>query len=80
MHALYIYIGIYISPTLTSLILQEVTEGHKVEIVGFGSFSSHHRAARPGRNPKTGQDLDIEDRRTVPSFTAAKNFRDRVNE
>jgi len=74
MHALYMYI----SPIITSLILQEVTEGHKVNIVGFGTFKRSDRAARKGRNPKTGEELDIAAKK-APSFTAGKNFKESVN-
>ncbi len=52
--------------------------GHRIEIRGFGSFSLHHRAARVGRNPKTGEPVQLPAKR-VPHFKPGKELRERVN-
>ncbi len=49
-----------------------------VQLVGFGSFSTGQRAARTGRNPSTGAEIQIGAARTV-KFTAGKAFKDAVN-
>lgn len=51
----------------------------RVEIRGFGSFSLHHRPARIGRNPKTGESVKIPEKR-VPHFKPGKEMRERVNQ
>ncbi len=50
----------------------------RVEIRGFGSFALHHRPARVGRNPKTGEPVHIPPKR-VPHFKPGKEMRERVN-
>jgi integration host factor subunit beta len=50
----------------------------RVEIRGFGSFALHHRPARVGRNPKTGDPVEIPPKR-VPHFKPGKEMRERVN-
>lgn len=55
-----------------------LAEGDRVEIRGFGSFSLHYRAPRLGRNPKTGEQVDLESK-YVPHFKPGKELRDRVN-
>ena len=52
--------------------------GGKVTLVGFGTFSVTKRAARTGRNPKTGEAIKIAAAKTV-KFTAGKAFKDAVN-
>ena len=51
--------------------------GEKVVITGFGTFSIRKRAARPGRNPKTGEKITIEARK-APSFTPGKTLKKAV--
>ncbi|MDJ0526739.1 MAG: HU family DNA-binding protein, partial [Microcystis sp. M53600_WE12] len=58
-------------------IIEAVSEGDKVTLVGFGSFEARERQAREGRNPKTGDKMDIPATR-VPAFSAGKLFKDRV--
>lgn len=64
------------------LILDRVSQAlgrdERVEIRGFGSFSLHHRPARIGRNPKTGEPVEIAAKR-VPHFKPGKELRERVN-
>ncbi|MES1926914.1 integration host factor subunit beta [Salinisphaera sp. T31B1] len=59
-------------------VIAELADGGRVEIRGFGSFSVHHRPARRGRNPKTGESVDIP-RKYVPHFKPGKELRERVN-
>jgi len=56
-----------------------VAGGGKVQLVGFGNFEPHHRAARAGRNPQTGEPIEIAEA-TLPKFTPGKLFKDRVVE
>ncbi|MBH1969635.1 HU family DNA-binding protein [Moraxellaceae bacterium AER2_44_116] len=51
--------------------------GDAVTLVGFGTFSVKKRAARKGRNPKTGESIDIA-ASTVPDFKAGKSLKDAV--
>ncbi len=59
-------------------IKKAVTKGDNVQLIGFGTFSSGKRAARMGRNPKTGEAIKIAAAKTV-KFTAGKAFKDAVN-
>ncbi|TQV84504.1 integration host factor subunit beta [Aliikangiella coralliicola] len=58
---------------------QSLAKGERIEIRGFGSFSLHYRAPRVGRNPKTGQSVELEGK-YVPHFKPGKELRDRVND
>jgi len=58
-------------------IMEAVSEGDKVTLVGFGSFESRDRKAREGRNPKTGDKREIP-ATTVPAFSAGKLFKEKV--
>ncbi|UIF89439.1 HU family DNA-binding protein [Cupriavidus sp. UYPR2.512] len=55
-----------------------IGNGDTVQLVGFGSFGVADRAARTGRNPKTGEEIVIKASRT-PKFTPGKGLKDRVN-
>jgi DNA-binding protein HU-beta len=59
-------------------VTRALKKGDQVAIVGFGSFSVKSRAARQGRNPKTGAPIDIPASR-VPGFKAGKALKDAVN-
>ena len=63
---------------LLKTVMQVVADGNKVTLVGFGTFEPRMRSAREGRNPKTGDTLQIPATR-VPIFAAGKTFRDAVN-
>ncbi|MBT8062752.1 MAG: HU family DNA-binding protein [Gammaproteobacteria bacterium] len=52
--------------------------GEQVSVVGFGTFSVKHRAARAGRNPRTGETIQIS-ASNVPGFKAGKALKDAVN-
>lgn len=55
-----------------------LANGERVEIRGFGSFSLHHRSSRVGRNPKTGEAVQLQAKH-VPHFKPGKELRERVN-
>ncbi|WP_237065442.1 integration host factor subunit beta [Microbulbifer guangxiensis] len=55
-----------------------LAQGERIEIRGFGSFSLHYRAPRTGRNPKTGDAVQLAGK-YVPHFKPGKELRDRVN-
>ena len=57
---------------------ETLAEGERIEIRGFGSFSLHYREARLGRNPKTGEKVELEGK-YVPHFIPGKELRERVN-
>ncbi len=61
------------------IIAVELDAGRKVSIAGFGTFSTRRSSARKGRNPQTGESIDIP-ARTVAKFSAAKGLKDRVYE
>lgn len=58
-------------------IRDSLKRGEKVVITGFGTFSVRKRAARPGRNPKTGEKITIAARK-APAFTAGKTLKKAV--
>lgn len=61
-----------------SSVMNTVKQGDKVTIVGFGGWEAAHRAARSGRNPQTGEVINIP-ASVVPKFKAGKKFKDLVN-
>ncbi|NJL01240.1 MAG: HU family DNA-binding protein [Spirulinaceae cyanobacterium RM2_2_10] len=58
-------------------IMEAVSKGEKVVLVGFGSFEARDRRAREGRNPQTGEKIEIKATR-VPVFSAGKLFKEQV--
>ena len=62
----------------TEVVTEELKNGGKVQLVGFGTFEVSERSAREGRNPKTGETMTIEASR-APKFKAGKALRDAVN-
>ncbi len=58
---------------------QSLANGERIEIRGFGSFSLHFRPPRLGRNPKTGDPVELPGK-YVPHFKPGKALRERVNE
>ena len=62
----------------TGLIAAELKRGGKVAIAGFGNFELRKRAARQGRNPRTGKAMTIK-ASTVPAFRAGKGLKEQVN-
>lgn len=67
---------------VTEAVLDKLTEamsnGEKVQLVGFGTFEAKERAGRIGKNPRTGEDVKI-DACKVPSFKAGKVLKESVN-
>jgi integration host factor subunit beta len=59
-------------------ISQRLAKGGRVELRGFGAFSTRSRDARTGRNPRTGETVDVEAKR-VPYFKPGKEMRQRLN-
>jgi integration host factor subunit beta len=58
---------------------QSLAEGGRVEVRGFGSFGLNYRPARTGRNPKTGETVQVAAKH-IPHFKAGKEMRERVEE
>ena len=65
--------------TMLEHMTQVLSSGERIEIRGFGSFSLQYRAPRLGRNPKTGEAVELEGK-YVPHFKPGKELRDRVND
>lgn len=59
-------------------LISTLEKGERVEVRGFGSFSLHHRQARVGRNPKTGESVVLA-AKSVPHFKAGKDLKERVD-
>ena len=55
-----------------------LVEGDKVQVLGFGTFENRTRAARKGRNPRTGEEIEIKSSK-LPSFKAGKSLKEAVN-
>lgn len=64
--------------TIIEHMSHSLAEGQRIEIRGFGSFSLHYRAARTGRNPKTGDPVQLP-AKYVPHFKPGKTLRERVD-
>lgn len=69
--------AIFSSDSGEGIIAVELDAGRDVSIAGFGKFETRHRKARAGRNPATGEAIQIA-AATVPAFKAAKGLKDRV--
>ena len=61
------------------VITEELKKGEKIQLVGFGTFEVAERAAREGRNPLTGETMQIKASK-APKFKAGKALKDAVNE
>lgn len=59
-------------------IIASLARGDRVELRGFGAFTVKHRAARQGRNPRTGETVFVEEK-FVPFFKTGKELRERLN-
>tara|TARA_B100000029_G_scaffold303928_1_gene296744 strand:+ start:1265 stop:1564 length:300 start_codon:yes stop_codon:yes gene_type:complete len=64
--------------TILEYMSSSLSNGERIEIRGFGSFSLHFRSARSGRNPKTGESVALP-AKYVPHFKPGKELRERVN-
>ncbi|HAU32579.1 MAG: Histone family protein DNA-binding protein [Desulfotomaculum sp. 46_296] len=63
---------------LIETVEEALVRGDRVQLVGFGTFEIRERAARKGRNPQTGQEIDIAATR-VPVFKAGKSLREVIS-
>lgn len=64
--------------TIFEEIIEAMCHGNRVELRGFGAFSVKKRDGRMGRNPRTGEAVQVEEKH-VPFFKAGKLLRDRLN-
>ena len=64
---------------VTATITEALKAGDKVQLVGFGTFETRGRAARTGKNPRTGEAIEIKASK-VPAFKAGKALKDTVND
>lgn len=64
--------------TILDAVSKSLAAGERVEIRGFGSFSLNYRPPRLGRNPKTGEKVEVPEK-YVPHFKAGKELRERVD-
>ena len=62
----------------TEVVAKELRNGGKIQLVGFGTFEVAERAAREGRNPQTGETMQIAAAK-APKFKAGKALKDEVN-
>ena len=59
-------------------IKRALIEGDKVQVLGFGTFEVRERAARKGRNPRTGEEIEIKSSK-LPSFKSGKSLKEACN-
>ncbi len=64
--------------TFFDTIVDQLANGGRVELRGFGAFSTRQRKARTGRNPRTGESVQVPAKR-VPYFKPGKEMRERLN-
>ena len=62
----------------TEVVEEELKKGEKIQLVGFGTFEVYERAAREGRNPQTGETMQIAASKS-PKFKAGKALKDAIN-
>ena len=65
--------------TIFDSIIEAIQKGEKIEIRGFGSFRTRERRGRVGRNPKTGEKVEVPAKR-VPYFKPSKELKDLIND
>jgi integration host factor subunit beta len=64
--------------TVFDSMTEALAAGDRIEIRGFGSFQVKHRRSREGRNPRTGEKVDVEEKK-VPFFKVGKELKERVD-
>jgi integration host factor subunit beta len=64
--------------TILDAVSDALVRGHRVEIRGFGSFTVNHRAPRTGRNPRSGAEVNIPEKK-VPHFKPGKALRELID-
>ena len=62
----------------TDVVTEQLKKGEKIQLVGFGTFEVSERSARTGRNPQTGEEMQIAASK-APKFKAGKALKDAVN-
>ena len=62
---------------LFDVVTETLADGERVQVIGFGSFEVRERASRKGRNPQTGEEIEIPATK-VPAFKAGKGLKDAV--
>ena len=62
----------------TEVVAEELAKGEKIQLVGFGTFEVSERAAREGRNPRSGETMTIAASK-APKFKAGKALKDAIN-
>ena len=62
----------------TDVVAEQLKKGEQIQLVGFGTFKVSERAAREGRNPQTGETMQIKASKS-PKFTAGKALKDALN-
>ena len=62
----------------TEAITEALAKGDTISLIGFGTFKTKTRAARTGKNPRTGEAIEVP-AATVPAFKAGKALKDSVN-
>jgi DNA-binding protein HU-beta len=65
-------------PLFSFLFFQQVSQDKRINLSGFGTFKLSQRSARKGRNPQTGEEIQIKASKSV-SFTAAKALKEKLN-
>ncbi|WP_169566571.1 integration host factor subunit beta [Sneathiella limimaris] len=65
--------------TIFDTISDALANGERVELRGFGAFSTKERASRVGRNPRTGEQVSV-DQKLVPFFKCGKEMREKLND
>jgi integration host factor subunit beta len=65
--------------TVLDEIIKALADGDRVELRGFGAFSTKSRNSRQGRNPRTGETVEVA-AKSVPFFKTGKELRERLNE
>jgi DNA-binding protein HU-beta len=63
---------------LFDVMTREIAHGEKIQVLGFGTFELHNRAARQGINPRTGEIIDLP-ACNIPYFKAGKSFKSAAN-
>ena len=64
--------------SMVNNIVEALSKGDSVQLVGFGTFAASSRAERTGRNPRTGEEIKIAASKTI-KFSAGKAFKDALN-
>ena len=64
--------------SMINIVMEAVAKGENVQLLGFGTFEARHRAARVGRNPTTGEAVEIPET-VVPMFKPGQEFKEMVD-